>query len=67
MEGDQPMARLVYLPNQNDPATGFGGKLKAFLTTSDRGMIGAGDMCYRLRWLLACRCGWRVDGQLRGV
>lgn len=43
MSGDEPVAKLVWLPRQTEPAKGIFGKLKNMLATSDRGMISAGS------------------------
>jgi hypothetical protein len=42
MDGDQVLAKLGCLPKTGDQPTSFWGKLKAFLTTSDRGIVSAG-------------------------
>jgi hypothetical protein len=39
MDGEKLVARLVWLPKQKDQPADFWGKLKAFLTSSDRGII----------------------------
>jgi len=43
MDGDQPVAKMVWLTRQEDQPTGLFGKLKAFLRNSDRGIISAGS------------------------
>ena len=42
MDGDQVLAKLGWLPKTEDQPTSFWGKLKTFLTTSDRGIISTG-------------------------
>ena len=42
LAGDRVVAKLVSLPRQEDQPTRFWGKLKAFLATSDRGIISTG-------------------------
>lgn len=42
MSGDKPVAKLVWLARQTKPAKGILGKMKEFLTTSERGIVSAG-------------------------
>ena len=43
MNGDTPLAKLIRLPRQHKPAKGLFGKLKKWLSASDRGILSAGQ------------------------
>ena len=43
ISGDKPVAKLVRLPKQTEPAKGIFSKLKKMLVSTDRGIVSAGN------------------------